>query len=70
MQECVDMQMYIFQPEYASLSVEEKAALLEQGICPASVALPGCDVMRLNFAMDWQLLKPVLVGALNDIQTT
>jgi len=45
------LQRYVFQPEYARLNAEERATLLETGICP-----PG----GLNFAVDWNLLHGAL----------
>lgn len=57
------MQKFIDTPNYAALGAEDKAALLEQGICP-SFGLSGCDeLLFMNFAADWILLKPALEAA-------
>lgn len=57
---------YVFQPEYGRLSADEKATLLETGICPPG-GLPGCDDMVMNFAVDWALLHPALRIAFGDM---
>ena len=57
------LQKYIFQPEYGALPPEEKRALLEEGFCPGSVALQDCSDLKMNFAMDWNLLRPALETA-------
>jgi hypothetical protein len=61
-----DVQRYIFQPEYARLNAEERATLLETGICPPG-GLPGCDDMVMNFAVDWNLLHGALHIAFGDM---
>ena len=54
------MQKLIYTSNYTALGAEDKAALLEQGICP-SYGLRGCDeLLFMNFAADWDLLKPAL----------
>ena len=60
--------MFMFQPDYASLPAQERQALLEGGVCPASAQLQGCDDMKMNFAVDWDLLKPALSEALKNLQ--
>lgn len=60
------VQRYVFQPEYGRLSADEKATLLETGICPPG-GLPGCDDMVMNFAVDWALLHPALRIAFGDM---
>ena len=62
------VQRYIFQPGYSSLSAEERQALLEQGRCPTTVRLQGCDDLHMNFAIDWNLLRPALQLAFDDMQ--
>ncbi|KAA6419671.1 MAG: hypothetical protein FRX49_10395 [Trebouxia sp. A1-2] len=57
---------YVFQPEYARLNAEERATLLETGICPPG-GLPGCDDMVMNFAVDWNLLHGALRIAFGDM---
>ncbi|DBA92084.1 TPA: hypothetical protein ACH3X1_015814 [Trebouxia sp. C0004] len=59
---------YVFQPEYGSLPADEKRALLEEGICPTSTQLQGCDDLKMNFAIDWNLLRPALSMAFLDMQ--
>lgn len=60
---CAYLQKFIDTPNYAALGAEDKAALLEQGICP-SFGLSGCDeLLFMNFAADWDLLKPALEAA-------
>lgn len=54
------LQKFIDTPNYAALGAEDKAALLERGVCP-SYGLKGCDeLLFMNFAADWDLLKPAL----------
>ena len=65
--DCV-MQKYVFSPEYARLSTEEKALLLETGTCPTG-GLPGCDDMVMNYAVDWNLLHGALVIAFEDLHS-
>lgn len=55
----------MFQPEYDLLSPEEKRALLEEGFCPGSAALQDCKDIKMNFAIDWNLLRPALNIAFN-----
>lgn len=62
------LQRFVFLPEYAALPAEQKAALLETGSCPPG-GLPGCDDMRLNFAVDWNLLHPAMVIAFQDMNS-
>ena len=60
---CACLQKFINTPNYAALGAEDKAARLEQGICP-SFGLSGCDeLLFMNFAADWDLLKPALEAA-------
>ncbi len=61
-----DAQRYIFQPEYERLNAQERATLLETGICPPG-GLPGCDDMVMNFAVDWNLLHGALHIAFGDM---
>lgn len=67
---CVEnvLQKFVFLPEYAALPAEQKAALLERGECPPG-GLPGCDDMRLNFAVDWNLLHPAMGIAFEDMNS-
>lgn len=60
-----DLQKYVFQPEYGPLPPEEKRALLEEGLCPRSAVLQDCREIKMNFALDWNLLRPALHIALN-----
>ena len=54
------LQKFIDSPNYAALVAEEKAALLERGVCPPA-GLTGCDTLLfMNYAADWDLLKPAL----------
>lgn len=62
------VQRYIFQPQYGSLPAEEKRALLEEGFCPASAQLQDCNDLKMNFAIDWNLLQPALKMAFLDMQ--
>ena len=62
------VQRYVFQPEYGLLPADEKRALLEEGICPTSAQLQGCDDLKMNFAIDWNLLHPALSMAFVDMQ--
>ena len=62
------LQRYVFQPGYASLPADEKRALLEEGICPASGRLSECTDLKMNFAIDWKLLHPALLIAFKDLQ--
>lgn len=62
------MQLFVFLPEYAALPADQKAALLETGTCPPG-GLPGCDDMRLNFAVDWNLLHPAMQIAFEDMNS-
>ena len=62
------LQRYIFQPEYVSLPADEKLALLEEGICPGSTQLQDCSDLKMNFAIDWNLLRPALKMAFLDMQ--
>ena len=55
----------MFQPEYGPLPPEEKRALLEEGVCPGSAVLQDCKDIKMNFAIDWNLLRPALNIALN-----
>lgn len=59
---------FVFLPEYAALPADQKAALLETGTCPPG-GLPGCDDMRLNFAVDWNLLHPAMRIAFEDMNS-
>lgn len=57
------LQKFIHTPNYAALGAEDKAALLEKGICP-SFGLSGCDeLLFMNFAADWNMLRPALEAA-------
>lgn len=60
------LQRYVFLPEYENLTAEDKANLLEKGICPPA-GLPGCYDLVLNFAIDWDLLHPALTVAFTDM---
>ena len=60
------VQRYVFQPEYERLSADDKANLLEKGICPPG-GLLGCSDMVLNFGIDWDLLHPALNIAFTDM---
>lgn len=62
------LQRFVFLPEYAALPADQKAALLETGTCPPG-GLPGCDDMRLNFAVDWNLLHPAMRIAFEDMNS-
>ncbi|KAA6423379.1 MAG: hypothetical protein FRX49_06831 [Trebouxia sp. A1-2] len=59
---------YVFQPQYGLLPADEKRALLEEGICPSSSQLQGCEDLKMNFAIDWNLLRPALSMAFLDMQ--
>lgn len=61
---CAVLQNYIFQPGYPLLSAEEKLDLLETGICPSTVQLNDCTDMKMNYGIDWNLLKPAMTNAL------
>lgn len=61
----VCLQNYIFQREYARLSAEAKLDLLETGICPIAANLQDCNDMKMNYAIDWNLLKPALTQAVD-----
>ena len=63
-----NLQRFVFLPEYATLPADQKAALLETGMCPPG-GLPGCDDMRLNFAVDWNLLHPAMSIAFEDMNS-
>ena len=63
------LQRYVFQPGYASLSADDKRALLEEGICPDSGQLSECTDLKMNFAIDWKLLQPALLIAFKDMQS-
>ena len=53
------LQRYIFQRKYRNLTMVDRLALLEKGVCP-DAPLHGCSDMRMNFALDWALLRPAL----------
>lgn len=59
---------YVFQPGFADLAPEAKTDLLEKGICPENAALQDCNDMKMNFAIDWNELKPALLMAVQDMQ--
>ena len=63
-----DLQRFVFSPEYAGLPADQKALLLETGLCPPG-GLPGCDDMKLNFAVDWTLLAPAMTIAFGDMSS-
>lgn len=58
----------INQPEYQQLDATEKLALLEHGICPTTILLPGCHEMALNFAVDWKLLEDAMKVAFANLR--
>ena len=53
------VQRYIFQEGYRSLTMQDRLALLEKGVCP-DAPLHECSDMRMNFALDWALLRPAI----------
>ena len=57
------VQKLIDQPEYSELSSEEKLSPLEDGICPTTTFLPGCDDKLLYFAVDGALLEEAMNAA-------
>ena len=63
------LQRYIFQSEYEALPSEEKRALLEEGLCPGSAVLQDCNDLKMNFAIDWNLLRPALDIAFHNVQS-
>ena len=65
---CFDLQKFVFQSGWKSLPAQAKIDLLEKAICPDRDALEDCNIMKMNFAIDWGTLRVALLTAVQDMQ--